>query len=806
MPNPAHLSKFEKIIPNGAEWHLAASDWVVFQLAEGIAYVFESKDTKELRLGGVIVCPPKSQITLTASVLERALFHGMAIRVGSLAGVPDGARVAMPEMDVARQCAPFLALAPDHALAGRMTQLFAQQQAPALSDRLAFTQAFAELVGPQLCEAMNTGRQSDKNQQEAKGRLQELISQIPESELSSLSLGELAKQLHCCERHASRLFREEWGTSFPSYVAEIRLKKACQLLLQANLKIIDVALDSGHGSLAHFNYVFKRRFHKTPTEWRERQLAPPRRSARTRLLQIAAAVVWLLFSVAGITHCLAAESVEPPATNTSISPISPITPTATNAPASAAPPAIYKLDRFEVLGNTLLSTNVIANVLAPYTGEGDADATVGRITNGMIALKLEYFRRGWFTVEVAYPPQKLTNGVVIYRVTEGRLAAIRIAHNRFFSSNNIMRQLPYVKSLESGGGFLNTNIFQIELDRANSNPDRQIRPEVRPGLEPGTSALVLDVTDKLPLHGRVDLDNFSPPGTPELRINANLSYANLWQLDHTLGLQYGFSPEETKPSLGSDTHVSLNPMDAPEVSYYSGFYRAPFGAPVAAEDQIAQDPNHFGYNETTKQFVQPPNIGRPEFTAYASRSTTGPTIYGLSSSVVDTRLLQIEQQLITQQYTSQTTAGGRFSFPLPIWQGVQSTWSIGMDYKNDKVVTLPTNYFYYLTIIHTNANNGTTPVVAKNTIAIPGVQTYPSLQYTPFFLGWNGSRQDHFGQGPTPSDRWSHFNAGLSMVAGLGGTFSREQGIPDTDFRQRGCHNGVFGGSAAVVAHPGPAR
>ena len=138
-------------------------------------------------------------------------------------------------------------------------------------------------------------------------------------------------------------------------------------------------------------------------------------------------------------------------------------------------------------------------------------------------------------------------------MTEGRLAAIRIAHNRYFSSNNIMRQLPYVKSLESGGGILNTNIFQIELDRANSNPDRQIRPEVRAGLEPGTSALILDVTDRLPLHGRVDLDNYSPPGTPELRINANLSYANLWQLDHTLGLQYGFSPEETQAFAGMRT-------------------------------------------------------------------------------------------------------------------------------------------------------------------------------------------------------------------------------------------------------------
>ena len=91
--------------------------------------------------------------------------------------------------------------------------------------------------------------------------------------------------------------------------------------------------------------------------------------------------------------------------------------------------------------------------------------------------------------------------------------------------------------------------------------------------------------------------------------------------------------------------------------------------------------------------MQPPAIGRPEFTAYASRSTTGPTIYGPVSQVVNTSLLKINQQLTSQQYTSQTTAGGRLSFPLPEWHGLQSSWSIGMDYKEDKVVTLPTNNF-----------------------------------------------------------------------------------------------------------------
>ena len=44
----------------------------------------------------------------------------------------------------------------------------------------------------------------------------------------------------------------------------------------------------------------------TPTEWREQQMAPPRRPSRPRLLQMAAVVVWLLLNMAGFSHCLTA--------------------------------------------------------------------------------------------------------------------------------------------------------------------------------------------------------------------------------------------------------------------------------------------------------------------------------------------------------------------------------------------------------------------------------------------------------------------------------------------------------------------
>ena len=51
---------------------------------------------------------------------------------------------------MARQFMPFLTLPPEHVLAKRTTQLFAQDQKATLPMRLALAQMFAELVGPQL--------------------------------------------------------------------------------------------------------------------------------------------------------------------------------------------------------------------------------------------------------------------------------------------------------------------------------------------------------------------------------------------------------------------------------------------------------------------------------------------------------------------------------------------------------------------------------------------------------------------------------------------------------------------------------
>ena len=86
------------------------------------------------------------------------------------------------------------------------------------------------------------------------------------------------------------------------------------------------------------------------------------------------------------------------------------------------------------------------------------------------------------------------------------------------------------------------------MDRANANPDRQIYPKLIPGPDPGTTAVLLQVKDRLPLHAHFEINDKSTPGTPLLRMDTALQYNTLWPLNHQAGLESHVSPSDLKPA------------------------------------------------------------------------------------------------------------------------------------------------------------------------------------------------------------------------------------------------------------------
>jgi AraC-like DNA-binding protein len=277
MSDLEHMSRFERTLYSGREWPLATRNWVVLQLSKGIAYVRSSGTSKEVPTGGMVLSPPGSPASILASQLGPATVRGVALCLSSLTGFLTALERQYFEKQVAQCCSPFLLLLPAHPLAARLAAFCQPDHSMNLQERLGFAHAFSEVLSPYLAEAQAKG---ETGRQDAEARLHQFINQMPESELADLSLAQVAKHLHCCERHASRLFHEFCGCNFRSYISELRLKKACTLLGNRKLKIIDVAIESGHGCLAIFNYRFKKRFAMTPSEWRERRLPRERQPAR----------------------------------------------------------------------------------------------------------------------------------------------------------------------------------------------------------------------------------------------------------------------------------------------------------------------------------------------------------------------------------------------------------------------------------------------------------------------------------------------------------------------------------------------
>ena len=418
----------------------------------------------------------------------------------------------------------------------------------------------------------------------------------------------------------------------------------------------------------------------------------------------------------------------------------------TNSTATNAGPH-FTVDKYLIAGNSVLTPQAIAASLTNAAGTFGTNVTLNGIRTAAAELQGAYRARGYVTVAVGLPPQKLTNATVKMQVTEGRLASIEVKGNHYFSSNNVMRALPSLHT----NIILNGLIFQAELNQANANQDRQIYPIIDPGPDPGTSDLTLKIKDRLPLHAKVELNNQSSPGTPDLRLNSSAVYNNLWQHENSFGVQYGFSPEVYK--LGNQWNL----YDRPLVANYSAFYRLPLGNPKAMQDVVANNPESFGYNEATRKFNLPPPSGLPELTFFASRSSIDTGLSFTPQEVLATTSVTNGQNIITttnlsknasqQDLTVNNDIGFRFNLPLTTSADFHSGVSGGFDFKTYELTSRGTNIFT-LNVIETDyAGNQTlqVPVISYNYSPLP--LTVNQMEYLPLSVRYDAGWHDFLGVG-----------------------------------------------------------
>lgn len=218
--------------------------------------------------------------------------------------------------------------------------------------------------------------------------------------------------------------------------------------------------------------------------------------------------------------------------------------------AGARQEAALLIREYRVKGSKLLSALEIEEAVYPFLGPGRSATDVEA---ARAALEKTYRDKGYQTVAVRIPAQDPTTGIIRLEVTEATIGRLRVKGSRYHLPSRIKAQVPSLAE----GTVPDFEKVKAEIIALNRLPDRSVKPQLRPGVEPGTYDVDLEVEDESPLHGSLELNNRYNPNTTQSRLNASLSYGNLFQRGHTLGLDFQIAPE--------------NPDDA---LVYSGYYLA----------------------------------------------------------------------------------------------------------------------------------------------------------------------------------------------------------------------------------------
>ena len=84
----------------------------------------------------------------------------------------------------------------------------------------------------------------------------------------TLFLPDLARLVHLSEGAFSRFFRLHTGKTFPEFVNELRIGRACRLLAEGERNVTEIAFACGFSNLSNFNRQFLQLKKSTPTEFR----------------------------------------------------------------------------------------------------------------------------------------------------------------------------------------------------------------------------------------------------------------------------------------------------------------------------------------------------------------------------------------------------------------------------------------------------------------------------------------------------------------------------------------------------------
>jgi hemolysin activation/secretion protein len=186
--------------------------------------------------------------------------------------------------------------------------------------------------------------------------------------------------------------------------------------------------------------------------------------------------------------------------------------------------------RFE--GHRVFSDRDLQRVVAPFV---DRDLTSADIEEARLAVTLHYVQAGYINSGALLPDQDLKDGVLVFKVVEGRLTKIEIDGHWWLRAWWLRHELR-----RSARDPLNFNELKRGLQFLRQNPNlAQINGELVPGGVPGESILKVSVKENQPFRLGVEVSNRRPPSVGSEIVEVSFADLNLTGHSDPLRLRWG---------------------------------------------------------------------------------------------------------------------------------------------------------------------------------------------------------------------------------------------------------------------------
>lgn len=248
--------------------------------------------------------------------------------------------------------------------------------------------------------------------------------------------------------------------------------------------------------------------------------------SRLGLLSHSLSLLWVLgatSALAQITRPDAGSLMQPAAPPAAPAKSAPLDVLQEVRPAPVTPGDIkVKVASFKISGNTVFDEATLKALLSDLVGKeldlADLDQAAGTIS--------QYYRQRGYSVASAYlPAQVIASGVLEIAVIEGRLGAIK------FARSGVTRLAEWrAQELMAGSPLLGVPIQKQNIERGlmrlNDMSGVEFKSTLVPGATPGTSELLVEVTEGALLTGNVDADNYGNEYTGAVRIGTTANINN----------------------------------------------------------------------------------------------------------------------------------------------------------------------------------------------------------------------------------------------------------------------------------------